>query len=92
MIPADELGNKFHDEYDRFAGNLQAMGGLGAQSSIWVRNMTMYVRVRLADASRTREWREVEAENLYEAVKVAEQMDDVEVVLEASTVPGGEVT
>ena len=86
MIP---LGNKFHDEYDSFAGNLQAMGGLGAQSSIWVRNMTMYVRVRLADVSRTREWREVEAGNLDEAVKVAEQMVDVEVVLEASSIPGG---
>lgn len=54
--------------------------------------MTMYVRVRLADAERTLEWREVEADSMIDAIKTAEQMDDVEVVLEASTIPGGVVT
>lgn len=54
--------------------------------------MTIHVRVRLADVDRTLEWREVEAETLEAAVKVAEQMPDVEVCLEASIVPGGVVT
>lgn len=53
---------------------------------------TVYVRVRLADTERTLEWREVEAETLDAAIKVAEQMPDVEVCLEASFTPGGEVT
>jgi hypothetical protein len=54
--------------------------------------MKCYVNVRLADTERTREWREVEAETLDVAIKVAEQMPDVEVCLEASIVPGGVVT
>lgn len=54
--------------------------------------MKLYVRVRLADADRTLEWREVKADTLDAAVKVAEQMEDVEVCLEASVVPGGVVT
>lgn len=54
--------------------------------------MTVYVRVRLADVDRTLEWREVKAETLSEAIKIAEQMEDVEVCLEASVVPGGVVT
>lgn len=51
-----------------------------------------YVRARLSDVDRTLEWREVEAETLEEAVKIVEQQPDVEVVLEASWVPGGVVT
>ena len=54
--------------------------------------MKCYVNVRLADAERTREWREVEAETLDAAIKVAEQMPDVEVCLEASWIAGGVVT
>jgi hypothetical protein len=59
--------------------------------------MTIYVRVRLADIDRTLEWREVEVEamdaaSLDAAIKVAEQMPDVEVCLEASFFPGGVVT
>jgi len=52
----------------------------------------LYVSVRLADAARTREWREVEAETLSAAIKVAEQMPDVEVCTEASIYPGGVLT
>ena len=52
----------------------------------------LYVRVRLANAARTLEWREVEAETLDAAIKVAEQMEDVEVCLEASEIPGGMAT
>lgn len=51
-----------------------------------------YVRVRLADVNRTLEWRAIVAHSLEEAIKVAEQMPDVEVCLEASFVPGGVVT
>ena len=54
--------------------------------------MTIYVNVRLADEDRNREWRTVEAESLSDAIKVAEQMSDVEVCFEASFVPGGVVT
>ena len=54
--------------------------------------MTVYVRVRLADTERALEWREVEAENLHAAIKVAERMPDVEVCLEASVTNGGVVT
>ena len=54
--------------------------------------MKCYVKVRLADAERTSEWREVEAESLDAAIKVAEQMQDVEVCLEASWIAGGVVT
>lgn len=54
--------------------------------------MKIQVNVRLADVDRTREWRTVEAETLSDAIKVAEQMPDVEVCLEASFVPGGVVT
>ncbi len=54
--------------------------------------MKCYVRVRLNDVDRTVEWREVEAEDLEQGVKVVEQMEDVEVCLEASVVPGGVVT
>lgn len=53
---------------------------------------TAYVRVRLADIDRTLEWREVKAESLQQAVKIVEQQDDVEVVLESSWIPGGVVT
>ena len=53
---------------------------------------TAYVRARLADVERTLEWREVEAEDLEQAIKIVEQQDDVEVVLEASWIPGGVVT
>ncbi len=52
----------------------------------------VYVRVRLADSDRTMEWREVEAKTLESAIKQVEQQDDVEVVLEASWMPGGVVT
>lgn len=52
----------------------------------------LYVRVRLANAERTLQWREVEAESLDAAIKVAEQMEDVEVCLEASEIPGGMAT
>ena len=51
-----------------------------------------YVHARLADVDRTLEWREVEAESLDHAIKIVEQQDDVEVVLEASWIPGGVVT
>jgi hypothetical protein len=54
--------------------------------------MKCYVKVRLADVERTLEWRDVEAETLDAAIKVAEQMPDVEVCIEASVTPGGEVT
>ena len=54
--------------------------------------VNVYVRVRLADADRTLEWREVKAETLRAGIKLAEQMDDVEVCLEASFIPGGVVT
>lgn len=54
--------------------------------------MKVYVKVRLADVERTLEWREVESENLSDAIKVAEQMPDVEVCLGSSIVPGGVVT
>lgn len=54
--------------------------------------MKCYVHVRLADADRTRQWREVEAETLSDAIKVAERMDDVEVCIEASLIPGGVAT
>ena len=54
--------------------------------------MKCYVNVRLADVERTLEWREVEAETLDAAIKVAEQMPDVEVCLEASWIAGGAVT
>ena len=54
--------------------------------------MNVYVRVRLADAERTLEWREIKAETLRAGIKIAEQMDDVEVCLEASFIPGGVVT
>lgn len=54
--------------------------------------MTVYVWVRLADTNRTLEWREVEAATLDAAIKVAEQMPDVEVCLEASVYPGGVLT
>jgi hypothetical protein len=51
-----------------------------------------YVRARLADIDRSLVWREVEAEDLGDAMKIVEQQDDVEVVLEASTEPGGVAT
>ena len=55
-------------------------------------SMKCYVRVRLADVDRSLEWREVQAETLDAAIKVAEAMEDVEVCLEASITPGGVVT
>lgn len=51
-----------------------------------------HVRVRLADVDRTVEWRSFKAESLDSAIKIAEQMPDVEVCLEASVIPGGVVT
>ena len=54
--------------------------------------MKCYVLARLADVDRSVEWREVEADDLMQAVKIVEQQDDVEVVLEASWTPGGVVT
>lgn len=54
--------------------------------------LDLHVCVRLSDVERTVEWRTVKASNLNDAVKVAEQMPDVEVCLEASIVPGGVVT
>lgn len=54
--------------------------------------MKAYVKARLADADRTLEWREVEAKDLQQAIKIVEQQDDVEVVLESSWTPGGVVT
>ena len=50
--------------------------------------MKAYVQARLADVDRSVEWREVEADDLMQAVKIVEQEDDVEVVLEASWEPG----
>lgn len=58
----------------------------------WAGSKKCYVHVRLADVERTLEWREVEAETLEAAIKVAEAMPDVEVCLEASITPGGVVT
>ena len=52
----------------------------------------IHVHVRLSDTDRSLEWRKVKAGSLSEAVKIAEQMPDVEVCLEASLVPGGVVT
>ena len=49
----------------------------------------VYVHVRLADEQRTKTWRSFKAETLESAVKIAEQMPDVEVCLEVSFVPGG---
>ena len=54
--------------------------------------MRAYVRARLTDADRSLVWREIEADDLGHAIKIVEQQDDVEVVLEASTEPGGVVT
>jgi hypothetical protein len=51
-----------------------------------------YVRARLADIDRSLVWRAIEADDLEHAIKIVEQQDDVEVVLEASTEPGGVVT
>lgn len=52
----------------------------------------IYVKVRLADAGRTLEWRVVKADTISAAIKIVEQMPDVEVVLEASWIPGGVAT
>jgi len=52
----------------------------------------VYVRVRLADAERTLEWRVIPAESISDAVRMAHGHEDVESVLEASLVPGGVVT
>lgn len=54
--------------------------------------MKAYVKARLADVDRTFEWREVEAEDLMQAIKIVEGQENVEVVLEASWTPGGVVT
>jgi hypothetical protein len=58
--------------------------------------MKAYVRARLADVDRTIVWREVDAEDLVQAIKIVEQQGDVEVVLEASWkaawTPGSVVT
>ena len=69
--------------------------------------MKAYVRAKLAvlvysssptgyatdsDVPRKLEWREVEAEDLQQAIKIVEQQEDVEVALEASSIPGGVVT
>jgi hypothetical protein len=52
----------------------------------------IYVRVRLANADRTVEWRVIQAESISDAVRMAHGQEDVESVLEASLVPGGVVT
>jgi hypothetical protein len=52
----------------------------------------VYVRVRLANAERTLEWRIIQAESNSDAVRTAHGQEDVESVLEASLVPGGVVT
>ena len=54
--------------------------------------LNLHVRVRLSDADRTVEWRTVKASSLDKAVKIAEQMPDVEVCLEASLKPRSVVT
>ena len=54
--------------------------------------MTVYVRVQLANAEHTAEWREVEAETVDEAIKLAEEMPGVEVCLEATTIQGSAVS
>ena len=54
--------------------------------------LSLHVCVRLADVDRTVEWRTVKASSLDKAIKIAEQMPDVEVCLEASVTPGGVVT
>jgi hypothetical protein len=54
--------------------------------------MKAYVRARLADVDRSLVWREVDAEDLVQAIKIVEQHGDVEVALEASWTPGGVVT
>jgi len=73
---------------EKFTGDLRAMGG--------IKGMICHVNVRLKNddpkAEWRHEWREVQAPTLSEAIKVAEQMDDVEVCLEASVVPGGVAT
>jgi hypothetical protein len=52
-----------------------------------------YVLARMANVERTRRWCLVEeAESLEQAIKIVEQRDDVEVVLEASWIPGGVAT
>ena len=48
---------------------------------------TVYVRVRTPN--RELEWRQVEAETLEDAIKIVELQENVEVVLEASDIPGG---
>lgn len=54
--------------------------------------MSVYVRVRLADAEHTAEWREVEAETVDIAIKIAEEMPGVDACLEATTFKGSAVT
>ena len=69
--------------------------------------MKAYVRAKLAvlvysssptgyatdsDVPRKLEWREVEAEDLAQAIKIVEQQDDVDVVVQASLLPGGVAT
>ena len=52
-----------------------------------------YVLARMANVERTLRWCLVEeAESLEQAIKLTEQRDDVEVVLEANWTPGGVVT
>lgn len=52
-----------------------------------------YVLARMANVERTLRWCLVEeAESLEQAIKIVEQRDDVEVVLEASWIPGGVAT
>lgn len=52
----------------------------------------IFVKVRLANAERTVEWRTVLAATIEEGIKKVAAMDDVEVVLEGSLVPGGVIT
>lgn len=81
---AEVLESRFFSTEEKLTGNLRAMGG--------IKGMVCYVHVRLADVERSLVWREVQANSLDAAIKVAEQMEDVEVCLEASVVPGGVVT
>jgi hypothetical protein len=84
-LNVDAVMEEISNLTDRFAGDLTAMGGLRPQKAP---SMKIYVNVRLADEGRTREWRTVEAESLSDGIKIAQQMPDVELCLEASFSPG----
>jgi hypothetical protein len=52
----------------------------------------VHVNVRLKGIPWRTEWRQVQARDLSHAVKLAEEMPDVQQCYEASLVPGGVVT